>query len=61
MNRSWEGLGGVVSEELKVYGVERLRVVDASIIPSIPSTHLQATVYAIAKNAADIIKKGSGS
>lgn len=51
-----EKYGGCVSEELLVYGVKHLSVVDASIIPLIPATHLQATMYAIAEKAADIIK-----
>lgn len=49
-------LGGVVASDLLVHGVGKLSVVDASIIPVIPATHLQATVYAIAEKAADIIK-----
>jgi choline dehydrogenase-like flavoprotein len=52
-----EELGGCVSNELLVYGVKQLSVIDASIIPMIPATHLQATMYAIAEKAADIIKK----
>ncbi|KAF8247273.1 alcohol oxidase [Wilcoxina mikolae CBS 423.85] len=49
-------IGGVVDEELKVYGVKGLRVVDLSIMPIIPCSHLVNTRYAIAEKAADIIK-----
>ncbi|KAF3137855.1 hypothetical protein TWF703_004825 [Orbilia oligospora] len=52
------GLGihkGVVDEKLRVHGVKRLRVVDASIIPVQISSHLQGTVYAIAEKGADMI------
>ncbi|KAK7681950.1 hypothetical protein QCA50_014912 [Cerrena zonata] len=48
--------GGVVDPKLKVYGTKNLRVVDVSIIPLIVSSPLQATAYAIAEQAADIIK-----
>ncbi|RYP67109.1 hypothetical protein DL771_007434 [Monosporascus sp. 5C6A] len=49
-------LGGVVDESLRVYGVGRLRVVDAGIIPMLPGANTCQTVYAIAEKAADIIK-----
>ncbi|KAI5918205.1 putative choline dehydrogenase [Camillea tinctor] len=46
---------GVVDERLRVYGVGRLRVVDAGIMPLQISAHLQATVYAIAEKGAHMI------
>jgi choline dehydrogenase-like flavoprotein len=51
-----EKQGGCVGADLLVYGTKRLSVVDASIMPLIPATHLQLTVYAVAEKASDIIK-----
>jgi len=48
--------GGVVDEELKVYGVRGLRVVDASIFPTIPAGHTAAPTLAVAEKMADLIK-----
>lgn len=42
-------LGGVLDPELKVYGVQGLRVVDASMMPIIPASHTSSTVYAVAE------------
>jgi choline dehydrogenase-like flavoprotein len=52
-----EELGGCVKNELLVYGVKQLSVIDASMIPLIPAAHLQAATNAIAEKAADIIEK----
>jgi choline dehydrogenase-like flavoprotein len=38
-----------------VYGVQRLRVVDASIMPALVSGHIQSAVYGIAERAAQIV------
>lgn len=48
--------GGVVDNRLRVYGVQGIRVVDASIFPLEPVGHLQTVVYAVAEKAAQIIK-----
>ena len=45
----------VVDNELRVHGIEGLRVVDASIFPLIPSGNTHAPVVAMAERAADLI------
>ena len=52
--------GGVVSERLVVHGTTNLRVVDASIMPTIPGGNIQSSVYAVAERAADLIKEDKG-
>ena len=49
-----QDLGGVVDPNLLVYGTQNLRVVDASICPTIPAAHMQAVVYAIAEKVSSI-------
>jgi len=41
--------------QLRVRGITRLRVTDASVIPVIPNAPLHATVLAIAEKAASLI------
>jgi len=49
------GMGRVVDSELRVLGIDGMRVVDASVIPTIPRGNLNAVVLAIAEKAADMI------
>ena len=45
----------VVDENLKIKGLNNIRVVDASVMPEIPSANLNAPTLMIAERASDII------
>ncbi|MGH3398389.1 MAG: GMC family oxidoreductase [Streptosporangiaceae bacterium] len=48
-------LTSVVDSQLRVRGVDRLRVVDASVMPTVPRGNTNAPTIAIAERAADLI------
>ena len=45
----------VVDENLKIHGLQNIRVADASVMPEIPSANLNAPTLMIAEKASDII------
>jgi choline dehydrogenase-like flavoprotein len=48
--------GAVVDRELRMRGVDGLRVVDASVMPSVPRGNTNAPTIALAERAADLIR-----
>jgi choline dehydrogenase len=53
------GEDAVVDSRLRVHGVGRLRVVDASVMPVIPGGNTNAPTIMIAEKAADLIRSGA--
>ena len=50
-----QAAGGVVDSQLRVYGVEGLRVADASIFPTITSANTNAPALMVGHQAARFI------
>lgn len=53
-------MGKAVETDLRFRGVQGLRVVDASVIPTPIAAHYQVALYALAEQAADIVAEGLG-
>jgi choline dehydrogenase len=50
----------VVDHRLKVYGIDKLRIADASIMPDVPSGNTMAPCVVIGERAAEMIKAAHG-
>jgi choline dehydrogenase len=50
-----DGPDAVVAPDLRLRGIEGVRIADASVMPAIPAGNTNATVYAIAERAAELI------
>jgi choline dehydrogenase-like flavoprotein len=50
------GSDAVLDPDLKVRGIEALRVVDAAALPDMPSAHINAIVMMLAERASDLIR-----
>ena len=53
------GPQAVVDPRLRVYGVERMRVADASIMPTVPGGNTNAASIMIGEKAADLVLEGA--
>jgi choline dehydrogenase len=49
-------MGTVVDADLRVQGVENLRVIDASVMPAVPRGNTNAPVIALAERASDLLR-----
>ena len=51
----WDDEHSVVDPECRVRGVDGLRIVDASVIPTVPRSNTNLVVTALAERAAELV------
>ncbi len=54
-------MGSVVDSQLRVFGFDGLRIVDASVMPTVTRGNTNAPVMMVAERAADLIRAGAGA
>jgi choline dehydrogenase len=59
MGADWDAMSVVDPDTMKVHGLEGLRVVDASVMPSVTNANIYAPTMMIAEKAADLILSNS--
>jgi len=55
MGTATDSVPAVVDDQLKVYGIEGLRIADASVFPTSPAAHLQAPAVVVAEKCAEMM------
>ena len=55
-----ESTWAVVDDQLRVHGLQGLRVIDASIMPTIVSANTMAATYCLAEKGADLVLGETG-
>ncbi|KAI0321297.1 alcohol oxidase [Amylostereum chailletii] len=57
----WNATDGVVNPDLTVKKVKGLRIVDASVMPTIPAAHTQAATYIVAERGVEFIRNSTSA
>jgi choline dehydrogenase-like flavoprotein len=56
MGPEWDKMAVVSPRGLKVYGVENLRVIDGSVMPTMPSGNINVPIIMMAEKVSEMIK-----
>jgi len=57
MGKIGSSVKAVLDSELRVFGIKNLRVIDASIMPGIPSMNIHSATIMVAERGAEFVKE----